>query len=153
MITFDDGYENNYTKAYPILKKYNFKATIFLISERVGTPNHLTIDQMNIMKDLIDFQSHTETHAHLTEISVQQVDNELKNSKIQLETLLNTSISAIAYPYGNYNQQVIDVAKKYYKYGFAGNGIIFNCNDTDYKIKRISLLSTTKLSQLRILKW
>ena len=152
MITFDDGYENNYTKAYPILKKYNFKATIFLISGRVGTPNHLNIDQINIMKDLIDFQAHTVTHPHLAQIPVQQADDELKNSKFQLESLLHKPITAMAYPYGNYNQPVIDAAKKYYQYAFAGDhGIIYNSSDTDYEIKRIFILSTTKLAHfLRI---
>ncbi|MEI7885101.1 MAG: polysaccharide deacetylase family protein [Clostridia bacterium] len=149
MITFDDGYENNYTKAYPILKKYNFKATIFLISGRVGTPNHLNIDQINIMKGLIDFQAHTVTHPHLAQISAQQVEDELKNAKIQLETLLNTSISAMAYPYGNFDQQVIDVARKYYQYAFAGDqGIIYNSKDTDYEIKRIFIFPTIDIARI-----
>ena len=72
IITFDDGYADNYENAYPILKKYGFKATIFLIYDFTNTyPNYLTWDQIAEMKEsgLIRFESHTMTHANLAELT------------------------------------------------------------------------------------
>ncbi|WOP23701.1 polysaccharide deacetylase family protein [Bacillus pumilus] len=49
LITFDDGYTDNYTKAFPILKQYRMKATIFMIAQSIGRPNHLTDERMDEM--------------------------------------------------------------------------------------------------------
>ena len=65
LITFDDGYKNNYTLAYPILKKYNMKATIFLNTRYVGkNEDYLTWDNVREMYEsgLVDFQLHTHSH-------------------------------------------------------------------------------------------
>jgi peptidoglycan/xylan/chitin deacetylase (PgdA/CDA1 family) len=59
IITFDDGYADNYTNAYPILKKYHIRATVFLIAKAVGARGFLTQDEMKEMGDLVSFQSHT----------------------------------------------------------------------------------------------
>ena len=61
LITFDDGYKDNYLNAFPILKKYQMTATIFLISDYVSTyEKYLTWDEIALMqRDGIDFESHT----------------------------------------------------------------------------------------------
>ncbi|MCL6593658.1 MAG: polysaccharide deacetylase family protein, partial [Alicyclobacillus sp.] len=61
VITFDDGYESNYTNAFPILKQYRFPATIFMISGFVGRSGFLTKDQLLTMANsgLIEVESHT----------------------------------------------------------------------------------------------
>ncbi|MGO4076030.1 polysaccharide deacetylase family protein, partial [Staphylococcus aureus] len=60
LITFDDGYTDNYTKAFPILKQYEMKATIFMIEQSIGRPNHLTDEQMDeMMAHGISIESHT----------------------------------------------------------------------------------------------
>ena len=75
LLTFDDGYRNNYTNAYPILKKYNKKATIFLNTAYVGIDDdYLTWDQILEMYNsgLVDFQLHS--HSHFSVISRIEID-------------------------------------------------------------------------------
>lgn len=140
IITFDDGYEDNYTNAYPILKKYNYKATVFLISSFIGKPGYLNKDEINGMKDLVSFQSHTVTHPYLTRLSSKEQEYELAASKKEIEAIAGRGVDAVAYPIGDYNQQVIDIAKRYYKYAvLMVPGGIYHTGDDPYRIKRLNI--------------
>ncbi|MDQ2233961.1 polysaccharide deacetylase family protein [Ligilactobacillus animalis] len=70
MVTFDDGYENNYTAAYPLLKKYHIHATIGLITSKVDTQGMLTLKQVKEMKKSkwVSFVSHTQNHQELNRL-------------------------------------------------------------------------------------
>lgn len=137
IITLDDGYEDNYTYAYPILKKYNFKATIFLITDAVDKDKFLKINQIKEMRDILNFQSHTITHPILTKIKEKELEYELKTSKEKLEALTGEKVNGLAYPEGYYNQKVIDKASKYYKYAVISGGGMHYENDGNYEIRRI----------------
>lgn len=119
IITFDDGYENNYKVAYPILKKYNLKASIFLVFNSLGKKKYLNIEQINEMKSSIEFLSHTLNHPNLSEISLEEAEYQISQSKYQLEKLLGSKVNSIAYPFGGYNYNIVNITKKYYKYGIA----------------------------------
>lgn len=115
IITFDDGYLDNYNHAYPILQKYGLKATIFLISDYVSTyPNYLTwADALEMQESgLIDFESHTLSHEELTKApSTEEAKKQLTESKKALEWHLGHPVTFIAYPCGEYDETLEDLTK------------------------------------------
>ncbi len=121
IITFDDGYLSNYEIAYPILKKLNIPATIFVVTSTVGakpegglvsTP-HFTWAQAREMQEsgLIDIQSHSHTHKNMTAISVAQLQEELRLSRYLVEKNLNKHCFGFAYPGGRYNETTLKLAR------------------------------------------
>ncbi len=116
IITFDDGYVDNFTYAYPILRKYGLKATIFMISEQIGKINHLTGDQMAVMGDLVSIQSHTVNHRRLDTLSLEEVETEFSQSIKAIEEITKKPVYAIAYPEGAYNDEISALASKYFDY-------------------------------------
>jgi peptidoglycan/xylan/chitin deacetylase (PgdA/CDA1 family) len=111
-ITFDDGYQNNFDLALPILKRYGHTATCYAVSEQVGKTNHWD-DGLVATKSLMnrgqllswldagmDVGSHTCTHADLTKLEDKEALKEIKFSKLSLEDSLGTQIRHFCYPYG-----------------------------------------------------
>jgi len=109
LLTFDDGYKDNYTIAYPILKKYKFKATIFVITNFVDDANHLSQKQIKEMinSGLVDIGAHTKTHPDLTTVTSKKVYQEIFGSKQILTKYIGKPIIAFAYPIGRYNYEVV----------------------------------------------
>ena len=114
LITFDDGYRDNYKNAYPILKKYDFKATIFVISSFLGVyPNYITWDQAREMDaDNISIQSHTVDHKSMTDLSDDELRTELVDSKKKIEKELGHQIDYMAYPTGTYNLHIAKLVQE-----------------------------------------
>ncbi len=113
LITFDDGYEDNYKNAYPILKKYGFTAMIFVITDFVSKyPNYLTWQQCEELKQNgIYIESHTVNHKSLTELTSEQIKNELVESKKVLDRRLKQNTVYFAYPTGTYNLYIAKMLK------------------------------------------
>jgi peptidoglycan/xylan/chitin deacetylase (PgdA/CDA1 family) len=121
LLTLDDGYKDNFTYTYPILKKYNFKATIFLVTQYIGKKNEWGKEDEEILsweeigkmrKEGFSFGSHTHTHPNLLELSRDKVLSEIRDSKRILEERLEEPIRFFAYPYGKFNFQIRDMIKK-----------------------------------------
>ncbi len=96
-ITFDDGYYNNYQYAYPVLKKYNIPATIFIIVGRVGQSGYVGWKEIKEMSDsgVITIGSHTLSHKWLPSLGTRDLRNELASSKATLEEKTGKPVSAL----------------------------------------------------------
>ncbi|MBI3887522.1 polysaccharide deacetylase family protein [Candidatus Microgenomates bacterium] len=116
VLTFDDGYEDFYLNALPLLKKYNAKATIYVVYNFInkrGNPPYLTADELIKIKDsgLVEIASHTLNHAYLKDLKFETAKKEIFDSKTKLEKLLGTSVPSFAYPYGAFSKESLDLAK------------------------------------------
>ncbi len=102
LFTFDDGYEDMYTRLFPLLKKYRAPALIFLITDRVGTPGHLTWAQITEMHQsgLVAFGSHTCSHRRLRSLSDAEIVREITESKKIMEEHLKGPVRSFCYPFG-----------------------------------------------------
>lgn len=109
VLTFDDGYKDNYTCAFPVLKKYSLPATIFVIVSEVGKPGRLSWAEMEEMRDsgLITFGSHTLTHPFLECVDDdQKLTEETAGSRGMLQEKLNKPVNTFSYPCGRFNARV-----------------------------------------------
>lgn len=116
MITFDDGYTSNYTYLYPLLKELDMRATIFVVTSTVGTTPgeypHFTWEQAREMDEsgYVDIQSHTHSHGDMTQLTPEELKYDLRMSRYLIEKNLNKKCSFLAYPYGFYNDTVLNIA-------------------------------------------
>ena len=124
MLTFDDGYRDNYTELFPLLKKYNAKATIFLIAEFTNREKYLTEEQIREMKQsgLVSFQGHTSSHSDLDKCNAEQLQYELVASKRALAKLTGKEPFVVAYPSGKYSEASLAVTREHYQFGLRSRG-------------------------------
>ena len=112
IIAFDDGYQDNYDNAYPILKKYGFSATVFVITGFVGKSGYLTWDEIREMQEGgVTFASHTVSHKSMTDLTDNELKKELVDSKAKLEEELKSHVEFMAYPTGTYNLHIAQIVK------------------------------------------
>ncbi len=124
IITFDDGYEDNYLTAFSILRRYNFPATIFLTTSRINDKDYtnkrnkklpmLNWGQIQKMykSGFIDFEPHTVSHPRLSQMTIKQARIEIEESRKEIEKRLGKECNLFAYPYGDYNNQVLELIKE-----------------------------------------
>ena len=135
VLTFDDGYKNLIHNVLPILKKYDFKACCFIVSNNIGKYNDWDTNKKNYQKkelmnktDINEWLnngmligSHSNTHKDLTDISNNELQKELYDSKENLENSFSQQIYDFCYPYGKINKEVYIEVKKIYKNAFTTN--------------------------------
>jgi len=114
LVTFDDGYFDNYTQAYFIMKKYGFTGTIFLVTSKIGQDaRFMSWDQVREMQhNGFVFGSHTVNHQPLTNLSPEEAIAELEESSQVMEQQLGSKPRYFAYPSGAYNQQVEQLVRQ-----------------------------------------
>ncbi len=143
VLTFDDGYEDNYIHAFPVLKKYGLRATIYLVVNDIGKPGKLGWEQILEMKNsgLIDFGSHSLSHPFLDCIvSPDELVNEISRSKKILEEKLGAGVTTFAYPCGRFNAGVRQrVAEAGYRTAVVTNPGKSVKNDDLFALKRVRI--------------
>jgi peptidoglycan/xylan/chitin deacetylase (PgdA/CDA1 family) len=129
MITFDDGFENLYSQAFPVLIELKYRATLFLTSGYCGKKNNwpgqhpsiptlsmLTWDHLKEMdQTLFDVQAHTKTHPCLYKLSPEKIKTELMDSKTAIEKRLAKQVDYFAYPYGYFHTDEDTMVRQYFK--------------------------------------
>lgn len=112
VITFDDGYENNYTEALPVLEQYSFPATIFISPEYFGRAEYLSVEQIAAMKDsLFSLGSHGMSQAYLPKMSRTQREYEITESQRLIEGQFGVPVKYFCYPIGGFNEEIKDMVK------------------------------------------
>ena len=111
-LSFDDGFLDNYQYAYPLIKKYKAKATIYLATQIEGI-DKLNAQQIHEMSDsgVIEFGAHTQHHVNLLKLDDEEAYQEIQNSKLDVEALVGRCPS-FAYPFGRFNEKHQQMAKE-----------------------------------------
>lgn len=159
-LTFDDGFEDNFTHAFPLMKKYGATGTLYLVTDRhdrdwstnkkahhnsgelMNEPK-LSDEQVQEMVDskVFELGAHTLTHANLSKLPNDEKLVEIQESKQQLEQQFNTPVSSFAYPFGIYDQKDVVTAKKA---GFS------SAVTTEVGITRIEANQPLELKRIKI---
>jgi len=124
-ISFDDGYQNNLINAAPVLRKYGFSATCYIVSGSIGSSNTWDLDKKITQRPLMtkneitkwlslgmDIGAHTKTHIDLTNVSESTAKKEILGCKVDLENIFDVTIYDFCYPFGYLNETVSNIAKK-----------------------------------------
>ena len=151
LITFDDGYEDNYANAYPILKKYGFKATIFVATGFLDKhkKGYLSWDEAREMnKNGINIESHTVNHRSMTDLSDDELRAELVESKKKAEAELGHEVNYIAYPTGTYNLHIAQMVKEAgYKAAFTIKYGNVDKASNIYALERVPIFHTEETNK------
>lgn len=125
VLTFDDGYENFYEYAWPVLQEYGFPAMVYLLSGLLGqpsswfeadgraTPPLMSRERVLQLRDLgVDFGSHGVSHVKLAEVDAGKVEVEVRESKQALEALLGEEVRHFCYPYGSHDMTALQAVER-----------------------------------------
>lgn len=144
VITFDDGYEDNYSFAYSVLKKYNLPAAIFVIVDSIGEEGYLTYAQIEEMLNsgIIDIGSHSLSGDYLPGRSISELKRQIGFSKKLLQAKINKEIDLFCYPIGGFSPQIQAMLERYgYKAACTTNRGRRQTylNDDIFALKRIKI--------------
>lgn len=158
ILTFDDGYKDNYDLAFPILKEFNFKATIFLMGSltynewdvKAGGERKFSLMSVEMIKEMqdygIEFGAHTFNHPKINTLSNEEIEHQIVDVKKPLEEKIGKEIITFAYPYGILNDYAKEMAKKAgYTFALATDSGSVCLSDDLYQIRRIAIFPNTNL--------
>ena len=163
IITFDDGYKDILINALPILKRHNFKATCFFVTNQIGKNNQwdnkkekFSIKKIMSNDDIkkwsdngMSVQSHSHNHFDLTKLSNIDIIKELEISKKYFKDKFNIETDVFCYPFGKVNQNVYDLTKKFYKNAVTTNRSRYNIDKHNpFLIPRIDMGKSVSITKL-----
>jgi peptidoglycan/xylan/chitin deacetylase (PgdA/CDA1 family) len=135
LLTFDDAYADHVEHAFPVLKHYEFKVTVFVVTGHIGGystwdqpfgyPARALMTEAQIRRwsqQGIEFAAHTRTHRDLRDLGTRELDFELRGCKEDLVQILNNPVTSFAYPFGLYNDRVRERVMALFKSAFTCHG-------------------------------
>ncbi|MEO5999886.1 MAG: polysaccharide deacetylase family protein [Chitinophagaceae bacterium] len=110
LLTFDDGYKDNYSNLYPLLQRYGMKANIFLIAGLIQSTGidvssqteYLNVDETKMMSDAVQYGLHTYEHKSYDDLTIAQISEDVKKCRLHLDHLGILYQPCLAYTYGAY---------------------------------------------------
>ncbi len=150
ILTFDDGYQDAFDNAFPILQKYDLRGMFYLIVNKVNTPGYLTWDEILTMQRAgMVFGSHTLTHPNLQNMSPSDLQKELGGSENILEQKLGTKITDFCYPSGKYDAAAqSELSKDGYQTAVTTAPGLANMQDNPLLLKRWRIMENTNIASL-----
>ncbi len=155
VITMDDGYADTFDRAFPILRRYDFPATLFLITSMMTAENHVSWPDVDTMKRAgFTYGSHTVTHPDLRTLSLSSLDIELRDSKRVLEDHFRSPIESIAYPSGECNDLVVERTRAAgYLTAWTKGGGPVQPGDDPYRLPRVRVRGSTTMEDFKRMVW
>lgn len=142
LITFDDGYADLAEHALPVLRRHEFGAVVFIVTGQVGGTNKwdeargsathrlMTADQIRYWATQgIEFGAHSRTHVDLTTLTPNELSGEILGSRDDLTKLLGSPVISFAYPYGIYNGDVYECARRGFDLAYCAGPTMEGFND------------------------
>ena len=114
LITFDDGYLNNYEIVEPILTEFNISFTVFVTANYINKDSFLSSEKLKKLsiKDNVTIGAHGLNHLHLVNLNDVKLYEELYTSKLKIEEVIQKEVYSISYPHGSIDMRVRDIAEK-----------------------------------------
>lgn len=125
VITLDDGYADNLEAALPVLQRYRFSATCYVVSGALGHHNTWDADKLSVRKPMMtaaqlrawhdggmEVGAHTRNHPHLSQLDESRLHDEIAGSKADLENLIGQPVKQFCYPYGDMNERVVAATRE-----------------------------------------
>lgn len=151
ILTFDDGYRDNFEFAFPLLVKYGFTGAFFLVTAPIdqGNEDYLTWPQVSVMSQMgMDMEPHSYTHPNLSGQPLDYVVWQVIGSKEAIEERTGKTCRFFAYPSGNYDQQVVDVLRSAQFWGgLAVTAGIEHSSDRMFDLARVRIRSSDTMEQ------
>ncbi|MBQ7705128.1 MAG: polysaccharide deacetylase family protein [Selenomonadaceae bacterium] len=141
ILTFDDGYADNYSEMLPILEAHGMTAVIFVITNEINKHGYLTLDQLkDLQRRGIEIGSHTADHLPLVTLNDEFLINQIRVSKIFLEWSGLNPIASLSYPNGVYNTEIIEMLKtENYLAAVTGEAGLNTLETDPYKLRRVHI--------------
>ena len=159
MLTFDDGYADNHQNLLPLLKKHDAKAVIYALADRSVKNNYWDMakgePEAALMNDaqlrechqsgLVEIGSHGLHHQHLSQLSDEEAEREIAESKRLLEALIDNEVVSFAYPYGDYSERDVELVRGAgYCFGVATVTGPVKITDDLMRVRRITMFPNAK---------
>jgi len=148
-LAFDDGFLSTFTKAYPILDRYNLSATAFIVTDRIGLKDYMSFKELrNLATSGWEIGSHSVTHPKLTELSFPCIFGELYLSK-KILTMAGFNVKSFAVPGGDANREIWNCIKELYQFSRDISDALNPRPFEHHELKSFSLLTSTRIEEVK----